>query len=168
MLVVTTKLAEGAGRWRVVVTSSLAVLLMAYGSSCNSPATCTSLLASAYDHSCDADTDCVGVGEVPSCSTSTCACPTAAINKSANAQYSALFSQVTAAYPPEACNCPCLSGAICRSGTCQAAFCGPPTADTLPSCADAGGTCSYSANTTCNGMGPPDACAYSDEVCCVQ
>jgi hypothetical protein len=27
--------------------------------------------------------------------------------------------------------------------------------------------CAYSANTTCNGMGPPDACAYSDEFCCL-
>jgi hypothetical protein len=133
-------------------------------------AACTPVLASAYDQSCDADTDCVGVGEVPSCSTSTCACPTAAVNKSANAQYSALFSQVTAAYPPAACNCPCLSGAICRGGACQAAYCGPPAADTLPACAnagDAGGMCAYSANTTCSGVGPPDACAYTDEFCCL-
>jgi hypothetical protein len=65
------------------------------------------------------------------------------------------------------CGCPCESGALCRSGKCQAAFCGPPPADTLPACADAGGRCAYSANTTCNGMGPPDACAYSDEFCCL-
>jgi hypothetical protein len=154
--------------WPFVVGSALAWFLMTFGSSCNSP--CTPVLASGYDQSCDADTDCVGVGEVPSCSTSTCACPTAAVNKSANAQYSALFSQVTAAHPPAPCNCPCLSGAICRDGTCQAAYCGPPPADTLPGCAnagDAGGMCAYSANTTCSGMGPPDACAYSDEVCCL-
>jgi hypothetical protein len=129
---------------------------------------CIPVLASAYDQSCDADTDCVGVGEVPSCSNATCVCPTAAINKSANAQYSALLAQVTAAYRPQPCNCPCLSGAICRGGVCQAAYCGPPPGDTLPSCADAGGTCSYSANSTCNAPGPSDACAYPDEHCCIQ
>ncbi len=64
------------------------------------------------------------------------------------------------------CGCPCKSGAICRAGKCQAAFCGPPFSDTLPACTGAGGTCAYTANTTCSGMGSPDACAYDDEFCC--
>lgn len=133
-------------------------------------AACTPVLASTFDQSCDADTDCIGVGEVPSCPAVACdGCPTAAVNKQVGAQYTAALSQAFASKPQgTGCGCPCLSGAVCRSGTCQAAFCGPPPADTLSACADAGGQCFYRANATCdNGMGPPDACAYADEFCCL-
>jgi hypothetical protein len=46
-------------------------------------------------------------------------------------------------------------------------LCSPPLTDTLSACTNLGGKCMYSANTTCNGMGPPGSCAYSDEVCCL-
>ena len=134
------------------------------------PASCNVVLASDYDQSCVVDTDCVGVGEVPMCPATACdGCLTQAINKSAMAQYMIALSQAFASESPgEACGCPCEGiGALCRGGKCQAAFCGPPLADTLPACANAGGACAYKANTTCNGIGLPDACAYSDEVCCL-
>jgi hypothetical protein len=97
-------------------------------------------------------------------------CPTQAINKGALAQYMTAMAKAIAfaGQTSTLCSCPCLGiGGLCRGGKCQAAFCGPPSADTLPACSDAGGICGYSANTTCNAMGPPDGCAYSDEVCCV-
>jgi hypothetical protein len=130
---------------------------------------CSIVVASDYDQSCAADTDCVAVGEVSGCPAIECdVCATEAVNKHAAPRYQAALSQALASSPAGTpCGCPCESGAVCRGGTCQAAFCVPPRTDTLPACADAGGTCAYSANTTCNGMGPPDACAYSDEVCCL-
>jgi hypothetical protein len=133
---------------------------------------CSPVIASDYDQSCTVDTDCVAVGEVPSCPVEGAidGCTTEAINKSALTQYMTAFAQAFASRTGGGSSCPCESGAVCRSGKCQAAFCGPPPADTLPACAnagDAGGMCAYSANTTCSGVGPPDACAYSDEFCCL-
>jgi hypothetical protein len=129
---------------------------------------CSPVLPSNYDQSCDADTDCVGVGEVPQCPAAACdGCMTEAINKTVLAQYLADLSRAFASEPPgEACNCPCGGVAVCRGGTCQEGYCAPPSTDTLPACADAGGICAYTANTTCGAMGPPDSCAYSDEFCC--
>jgi hypothetical protein len=128
---------------------------------------CSIVLASNYDQSCTVDADCVAVGEVPVCPAG-CGCATKAINKSAIAPYMTALSRAFASEPAGGgCGCPCESGAVCRGGQCRAAFCAPPLVDTLPVCADAGGRCSYAANTTCTGMGPPDACAYSDEICCI-
>jgi hypothetical protein len=133
---------------------------------------CSIVLASNHDRSCTVDTDCLAVGEVPSCPAGGCdGCTTEAINNSAIAQYMTAFAQAFASRAGGGCNCPCESGAVCRGGKCQAAFCGPPPTDTLAACAeagDAGGMCVYSANTTCSGMGPPDACAYADEFCCLR
>jgi hypothetical protein len=131
--------------------------------------TCSVVLASQYDQSCTVDSDCVAVGEVPSCPATACdGCTTAAVNKSAAAKYAAAFAQAFASSAPGTfCGCPCESGAVCRAGQCQAAYCEPPPADTLAACADAGGQCEYSANTTCPGVGPPQSCAYSDEFCCL-
>ena len=172
---VTARLARPMGGSRAVAVSMLTgLLMMAYGSTSCSPSTapCSPVLASDYDQSCTVDTDCVAVGEVSSCPAFACdGCTTEAINKSVMAQYMTAFAQAfTSKAPGTGCGCPCESGAVCRGGKCQAAFCGPPTADTLPACAnagDAGGMCLYSANATCSGMGPPDACAYSDEFCCL-
>ena len=136
----------------------------------SNPGGCHAVLASDYDQSCVVDTDCVGVGEVPTCPVSACdGCLAQGINKNAVAQYLAALSQAfTSAPPGEQCACPCEGiGALCRGGKCQAASCSPPRSDTLPACANAGGTCAYRANTTCNATGPPDACAYSDEFCCL-
>ncbi len=83
------------------------------------------------------------------------------------AQYMTAFEQAFASRAGGGCGCGCESGALCRGGKCQAASCGTPTADTLPACTDSGGQCWYAASTTCNVMGPLNACAYSDEVCCL-
>lgn len=132
---------------------------------------CSIVLASDYDQSCVVDSDCVAVGQAPQCPATACdGCTTEGINRSAMAQYMTAFARAQASSPMgpfDVCGCPCESGAVCHSSKCQAAFCEPPPPDTLPACADAGGRCAYSANTTCNGAGPPDACAYSDEFCCL-
>ena len=42
-------------------------------------------------------------------------------------------------------------------------------ADTLPACADAGGTCApFVAQCGSKGAGPAGSCAYPDETCCLQ
>jgi hypothetical protein len=41
--------------------------------------------------------------------------------------------------------------------------------DTLAACADAGGACSpFVIQCGDKGTGPPDSCAYSDEMCCLK
>ena len=126
--------------------------------------------ASNYDQSCNVDSDCVQVSAGDYCSTATCHCGGSAINVRALAQFKADVSKTplgSGAVMGAICGCPCESGAVCRSGTCQPAFCLPPPTDTLPACAEAGGMCTYSAIIICNRTGPPDSCAYSDEVCCL-
>ena len=131
---------------------------------------CHVVLASDYDQSCVADSDCFAVDQVTSCPASVCmGCgPTAAINKSALASYQPTLSSSLASASGGECACP--SGcdvAVCRNGTCQDG-CSAPAADTLPACANAGGTCQLAeGGLSCPKSGPPDACAYSDEVCCV-
>lgn len=130
---------------------------------------CSPVLASDYDQSCTLDSDCVAVGEEPQCPAAGCECPSAAVNKGVVMQYQAALARASAIHVPRSgCSCACESAPLCRGGRCQASLCSPPLADTLAACANLGGKCAYSANTTCNGMGPPDACAYSDEFCCLR
>jgi hypothetical protein len=129
---------------------------------------CDVVLASDYDQSCTADTDCAEVGQVATCPAGACdGCAEQAVNKTAQAAYQAVLDETLASVPRgEACSCPCDGGfAICRNGKCQAASCGPDPADTLPACANAHGRCSYASNTSCDG-GTLEGCAYSDEICC--
>jgi len=129
---------------------------------------CSPVLASDYDQSCTVDSDCVAVGEEPQCPTSGCECPSAAVNKGVATQYQAALSRAsTIRVPSSGCSCACLSAALCRGGGCQVSLCSPPLTDTLAACTNLGGKCMYSANTPCNWMGPPDSCAYSDELCCL-
>jgi hypothetical protein len=128
---------------------------------------CSPVLASDYDQSCAVDTDCVTVGEVPSCPAFACdGCGTEAINKNVMAQYMTAFSQAFASKAPgTGCGCGGGQGPCCRSGKCTATC--VLSTDALPACADAGGMCLLSHGATCGTNGPPDACAYSDEMCCL-
>jgi hypothetical protein len=133
-------------------------------------AACSAVVASDYDQSCVADSDCVQVGQVLRCPAGACdGCLSAGINKNALSRYLAAFASAVASIPDgETCGCPCEGDfAICRAGKCAASWCLPDIADTLPACADAGGMCSYTANTPCSRYGPPGSCAYADEICCV-
>jgi len=144
------------------------------GSDGGSPiSSCPVVVASDYDQSCVVDEDCVSVGQQPKCPVTDCSgCIPGAINKSAMARYMSALSHAVAAVmsdvPGVLCHCPCEGGfAICRGGKCEAAACGPPNADTLPACTQARGICAYVANSLCTTKGPPGACAYDDEICCL-
>lgn len=157
------------GAWNVEAGGEPAPSNYEGGGEAGVDAACSVVLASNYDESCTVDTDCVGVGQVSSCPAAACDyCEVWAINKAAMARYQKVFSQAIASMPAGSfCGCPCIGVAICRAGKCQQGYCGPDPSDTLPGCASAGGQCAYTANATCDGMGPRDACAYSDEFCCL-
>lgn len=134
-------------------------------------APCTVLLTSSYDQSCMNDDQCILVPQVADCPANVCITCTGlgAISLTAQSQYAGVLDADLAGIPPDqTCACPPLvSGsafACCRAGSC--AYC-VAAADTLPTCMDAGGAC-FAASSGCadGGQGPPDACAYADEVCC--
>jgi hypothetical protein len=121
--------------------------------------------ASDYDQTCATDMDCVAIAEGNACSIIS-PCPTAAINKGALARYQSDIVQ-TPCFELSGC----LSGGdpCCRRGSCQMNTACSSAADTLPACAEAGGACdTFLAQCGSKGAGPPDACAYSDEICCLQ
>ena len=89
-----------------------------------------------------------------------------AINKSVMVQHMAAWEQAFASKTPgTACGCGGGQGPCCRSGKCTATC--VSSTDSLPACAGAGGGCVLSHGATCGTNGPPDACAYSDEMCCI-
>jgi hypothetical protein len=121
--------------------------------------------ASDYDQTCATDMDCVAVGEGNACSIIP-PCPTAAINKGAFARYQ---SDVAQAPCFELSFCVSSAGPCCRRGSCQMNTACGSAADTLPACAEAGGACgAFVTQCGSKGTGPPDACAYPDEMCCLQ
>jgi hypothetical protein len=132
-------------------------------------ASCAIVLASQYDQSCTVDSDCVPVGQVSSCPAGACdGCWEATVNRCAAPQYMTALARAFASLPPgSVCNCPAeiVGEAVCRAGKCQL-WNGP--GDTAPACANAGGQCMLSAGVRCARNGPPNSCAYSDEVCCLQ
>jgi hypothetical protein len=124
------------------------------------------IVASNYDQSCTTDMDCILIAEGNACSI-VGPCPTAAINK--GAAYSKYQSDIANTPCFGVSSCGSYSGPCCRHGICQMNFACSSPADTLPACADAGGTCSpFVAACGSQGAGPPDACAYPDETCCLQ
>jgi hypothetical protein len=130
-------------------------------------ASCSPVLASDYDQSCAVDTDCVEVSEVAECPAAACdSCGGSAISKSVMVQYMAAFEQAFASKTPGTfCGCGGGQGPCCRSGKCTATC--VSSTDPLPACANAGGTCLLSHGATCGTNGPPDSCAYPDEICCL-
>src|SRR5580658_820236 len=127
--------------------------------------------ASNYDQSCNVDSDCVEISSGDYCSATFCQCGGSVINVGALAQFKADVSKTpigSGALMGTVCGCSVPAGPCCRQGMCKAGFgdCSSP-ADTLPACADAGGTCMPSVLFGGCNQGAPDACAYSDELCCV-
>jgi hypothetical protein len=132
---------------------------------------CSKVVASDYDQTCTTFSDCVSVAEIPSCPVlagSCFDCPLATINGSAEAAYMAAFSRDIRGVQLGDCHCPGIAIPCCRNGMCHNG-CGPVPADTLPECRDAGGSCGIATTSGCASgtTGPPDACAYSYEICCV-
>jgi hypothetical protein len=108
---------------------------------------CSIVLASNHDRSCTVDTDCLAVGEVPSCPAGGCdGCTTEAINNSAIAQYMTAFAQAFASRAGGV--------AIALAKAAQSAVGQVP-----------GGLLRAASHRY---AGPPDACAYADEFCCLR
>jgi len=121
--------------------------------------------ASDYDRTCATDMDCVAIGEGNACSIIS-PCATAAINKGALARYQSDIAQ-TPCFGLS--SCVFAVGPCCRRGSCQWNTACGSAADTLPACAEAGGACSaFITQCGSKGAGPPDSCAYPDEMCCLQ
>jgi hypothetical protein len=93
------------------------------------------------------------VSEVPLCPIDSCeGCPLATINVDGMAKYMTAFSRACASVPPSfgggGLNCDVV-GPCCRGGKCTAASLCLSPQDTLPACADAGGSCAR-LPTRCN------------------
>jgi hypothetical protein len=130
------------------------------------------IAASSYDQSCAVDSDCVQVTPGDYCGDDRCLCDVAAISATALAQFDADVSKTPVglgAVRYEPCSCGNISGGVCcRTGACTRNCVSAPS-DTLASCADAGtsgGRCVMASEVTCAQPGPPNSCAYSDEICC--
>jgi hypothetical protein len=125
--------------------------------------------ASDFDQSCIQDTDCVEVTSGDYC-VLRCLCGLDTINQAALVQFNEAVGNTPlgSGRLGTAPGCPCvvLPGPCCRHGTCT--YDCESTDDTLPACADAGGTCALVfPGGSCFKNGPPNSCAYSDEKCCL-
>jgi hypothetical protein len=126
--------------------------------------------ASSYDQSCAVDYDCVTVTSGDYC-TAICECGGSTINQGALATFNAAVAKTplgSGALGAGAGDCPCApspyGGPCCRNSACTQ-DCGGPK-DTLPACADAGGSCVLGTSFLCSPTGPANSCAYPDQVCC--
>ena len=127
------------------------------------------IAASSYDQSCSADTDCQEVTSTDYCGPH-CLCGGSALNVHALAQFNEDVAKKTplASGSPPTPSCPCIptSGPCCRAGKCTMTC--ESASDALPACRDALGACVFGGDgTSCVKAGPPQSCAYSDEVCCL-
>jgi hypothetical protein len=139
---------------------------------------CTRVLPSDYDQSCAVDSDCILVAAASSCPGDVWfGCGQGTINADVAGSYMVAAAQTNAASPPSGIGCACVNGpafAACRSGQCFAVPISAWESDRLPACIDADGYCVGPASAGCANFmsgsveGAPDACAYADEVCCVQ
>lgn len=127
--------------------------------------------ASNYDQSCTVDSDCATVSSGDYCLPG-CFCGGSTINVGALSQWQADVAAALAhqSGSVEVCGCPVYGAPCCRQGKCLGGLSNgcSSAADTLPACADAGGSCYLATGLVCGTPGPPDACAYSDQVCCLR
>ncbi|HEY4014102.1 MAG TPA: hypothetical protein VGM06_12240 [Polyangiaceae bacterium] len=130
------------------------------------------VLASDFDLSCAADSDCAMVTTGNYCGGSACLCAVSAIRATAMDAFQAAVAKTpVGSGRATAFGCPCTAplGPCCRAGACTVECWSP--SDTLAACADAGGSC-LPPGATCTrdfsggAVGPPDACAFPDEACC--
>jgi len=77
------------------------------------------ILASNYDQSCQADSDCVAAAEGNFCIAGAGNCPSSAINKSAYSQFQADVAKTNASICRAVSSCGAEFGPCCRNGLCQ-------------------------------------------------
>lgn len=167
----STSSSMGTGPDNAPSASTTAVIGTTSSSATSTGTGACNILASNYDKSCTTDSDCVEVSAGTFC-VPACQCGGATINGGALPQFNADVAKTplgSGALGRITCGCTVSVGPCCRQGTCQIdSGCDAQPADTLPPCSDAGGSCRYpSFLYACTRSGPPDACAYSDEVCCL-
>lgn len=142
--------------------------------------------ASGYDQSCAVDTDCTAVTPGNYCAADClvqCSAGAVPVNNQAASTFRAAVANTPVGSGALRVNCGCpifrlVPFPCCRSGSCT--WDCTADADTLATCADAGGTCTFAGPGaslmpcgTCNGcrqpggVGPSNSCAHSDEVCCL-
>jgi hypothetical protein len=134
---------------------------------------CTVVLASSYDQTCVVDTDCASVGQISSCPRRGYDwCERWQVNRRVLTQYTAALQRAVGVPFDGGVSSGCVDlSPCCRGGMCTSSCVSPE--DALPACADAGGSCGGpfpNPNGRCalgSKQGPLDACAYSDEVCCI-
>jgi len=132
-----------------------------------------------YDQSCTTDHDCVNIPAGNFCVPG-CICNGGTINSGAVNLYNVALAQTplaAGAFGSISCQCADVPPPCCRQGICTLSNECTPAQDTLPACADAGGTCVYAPSispepacpsevNTMGSTGP--ACAYADdEACCL-
>ncbi|MGD0678664.1 MAG: hypothetical protein ABSC94_24920 [Polyangiaceae bacterium] len=125
--------------------------------------------AASYDQSCTVDTDCSEVTSTDYCSSS-CLCGGSPISVTGLAEFNVDVAKTplgSGAIHPGYCACPLFGRVCCVSGTCKVDELACDKKDTLPACADAGGTCSQNVVQCGQGEGPSDSCALANETCCL-
>lgn len=157
--------ATGTGTYTSVSTNTDGVVSNQTGTTTDvSTASCI-ISASNYDQSCTVGIDCALVTTGNFC-VAGCPCGLSAISGAAFAQYTEAIANTplgSGAVKLGACSCPPVTGPCCRQGTCTLNC--QSASDTLPACANAGGTCFY--GVYCSAYGPANSCAYADESCCL-
>lgn len=171
--VATSPGSDGGGTTRSPASSVTEVA----SSTATAPATSTSsghclIYADDYDQSCTVDQDCAQVAQGDYCGDQCLCGELGVIRTTALAQFNADVSKTpvgSGAVTPSHC-AGCVSTAVgvcCRSGACtMGGGCVLPS-DTLPACADAGGTCLFDESCGFSPAGPVNSCAYTDETCCL-
>ena len=99
---------------------------------------CVDIEPSAFDTSCSADSDCIGIAAGNICSGYNCICPGAAISAKSQAAYEATLSKVPKGSGPM-CSCPAFGAAHCIASQCV--FCPNPAMNPPsypPGCPDGG------------------------------
>jgi len=99
---------------------------------------CVDIETSAFDTSCNADPDCIGIYAGSLCAGYNCICPVSSISATSQAAYDATLAKVTKGSGP-VCNCPAFGTSHCIASQCV--FCPTPASNPPsypPGCPDAG------------------------------
>lgn len=121
---------------------------------------CRVVLASDYDQACTHDTDCVAVGEVPSCPAAACdGCPAYTVSTEALAQYTATFRAAAAAIAGADCGCPALNPYCLWIGAGVGVHLGQAAGSVVPGWAEVVDRLEREA-----GLSPPRGIPYTDRI----
>lgn len=92
-----------------IVLRFISVVMLAFSAGCSDE-----ILATEFDQSCAADSDCAAVLVGDMCS---CSCVSGAINKGSLAEYNERRADISCSI--DCSPCPALEPAVCKSGVCS-------------------------------------------------